>query len=110
MERKSGNRKSIGRKCDVMVEIPIKITDDKIEVGSSPKLMIDLKNQHHMINYQEKKIPYRVNIRLSPDLLRGQRRNVFQSAMMYYYRQACQYAEDLEIAQAYRKKKEDMFR
>lgn len=88
-----------------MAEIPVKITYDKIEVGSSPKLVIDLKNQHHMINYQERKIPYHVNIRLSPDLLRGQRSNVFQSAMMYYYGQACQFAEDQEIAQAYRKKK-----
>lgn len=89
-----------------MADISIKITDDKIEVGSSPKLVIDLKNQHHMIDYQEKKIPYHVDIRLSPDLLRGQRRNVFQSAMTYYYGQACQFAEDLKVAQAYRKQTE----
>lgn len=88
-----------------MTDIFIKIADDRIEAGSSPKLIIDLNNQNHVIDYHGKKIPYPAEIRLSPDLLRGRRSNVLQSAVMYYYQQAYRFAEDWEISQEYKKMK-----
>ena len=84
-----------------MQEYSIKYKDDKIEVGCSPKLVIDLKNQNHMILYKEQKIPYRAKIQLSPDLIRGQRSNVLESALQYYYQQAWQFLKDSETARAY---------
>lgn len=84
-----------------MQEYSIKFKDDKIEIGRSPKLVIDLKDQNHMIFYQDQRIPYRVNIQLSPDLIRGQRSNVLRSTLKYHYQQACQFLKDSETARTY---------
>lgn len=50
------------------------------------------------------RIPYRKEIRFSPDLLRGERKNVMRTALEFYYGQASDIAEGYELAAAYRKK------
>ena len=37
-------------------------------------------------------------------MLEGRRKNVFQTAIRYYYGQACKFVEGLQIAEAYRSK------
>lgn len=64
--------------------------------------MVDLKSQQNYIKIQERKIPYQREVALSEDLLSGKRKAVFDTAISHYYRQACQVAEGIEIAEAYR--------
>ena len=49
-------------------------------------------------------IPYKKEIRLSPDLLEGKRPEVFKTAVGYYYQQACEIADGIQIARAYGRK------
>lgn len=86
-----------------MEELLIHITKDKVTVGTSPQLVINLKDQKNYIKLSDREIPYRKEILLSPDLLAGKRKQVLQTALRYYYTQACQIAEDMKIAEKYRK-------
>ena len=43
-------------------------------------------------------------IRFSRDLLAGKRRQVMKTAVSYFYHQACEIAEGLEIAEDYRQR------
>lgn len=87
-----------------MEHISFKISGHKIDVGSSPRLIIDLESQDHILENHGETTAYRAQIHLSPDLLRGERSQVLQSAINYYYWQACQFTEDQTAAQAYRKR------
>ncbi len=58
---------------------------DVLYIGDMPQLIVDLKNQNNYIVYQDKKIPYHREICLSRDLLEGKRKNVFDTAIRYYY-------------------------
>lgn len=71
-------------------------------IGDAPQLIVDLKNQNNYIAVQGKKIPYKREVVLSKDLLNGKRRNVYETAVRYYYDQACQIAKGIQIAEAYR--------
>lgn len=86
-----------------MEHITVKKQDNKLMIGDCPCLVLDLKDQNHYIETTEKRIPYRVHIDISPDLLEGKRENVLQTAANYYYEQACQVVNGLEIAAKYRK-------
>lgn len=75
-----------------------------ITIGEMPQLIVDLQNQNNYIKVQDKKIPYRRKVEFSDDLLAGKRENVMNTAVNYYYRQACEVAEGMKAAEAYRKK------
>jgi len=77
---------------------------DRIIIGDTPQLVIDLKNQDNYIKVQDKRIPYRKEVLLSDDLLAGKREKVFATAVKYYYRQACEVAEGMKAAELYRSK------
>ena len=87
-----------------MEKVAVKVDWDKIIVGKSPQLVVDLKSQEHYILASGRKIPYRQIIQISQDLVRGKRKQVLQTAMEYYYRQACEVAEGMAVAEDYRKK------
>ncbi|MBS6195777.1 MAG: hypothetical protein KH828_09370 [Clostridiales bacterium] len=87
-----------------MKEVEVTIHGRKMMIGQSPQLIVDLDTQENYIKIQERKIPYRRNIQFSPDLLSGKRKNVFHSAVNHYYKQACEVAEGIMVAEEYRKR------
>lgn len=88
-----------------MEHVYVKVLEDCILVGELPRLVVNLKTQKHVLEFSDKKEAYPEKIFLSPDLLRGERCQVLQSAMDYYYRRACRYAQDMEAARQYRRRK-----
>ena len=85
-------------------EYNVELDGEKLYIGDSPKLMIDLKTQKNFIRYEDEEIPYKKEIRISPDLLQGKRPEVFETAVKYYYQQACEIAEGIQIAREYGKR------
>lgn len=85
-------------------KLKIRYEDDKLFIGENPRLVADLKSQNNYVEINGRKIPYHREIQLSEDLLEGKRANVFQTAVKYYYRQACSTAEGVLIAEKYRSK------
>lgn len=65
-------------------------------------MIIDLKDQENYIVVKGEKFPYKGKVELSADLLIGKRKNVFNTAVRHYYSHACQVAEGMQIAAAYR--------
>ena len=87
-----------------MEHVKVERKQDILTIGTSPKLVVNLKSQENYIETEARKIPYRRTIQFSRDLLEGKRQNVFQTAVDYYYRQACEVAEGMKIAEQYREK------
>ena len=85
-------------------KIPMKREDGKLYIGDMPQLIVDLETQENYIRTEERLISYKKRIELSPDLLAGKRANVLQTALEYYYTQACEVAEGIKIAEEYRQK------
>lgn len=85
-----------------MKKLNVTYMDDKLIIGESPKLVIDLKNQNNYIEMNGRKLPYHREMRLSRDLLEGKREQVFNTAINHYYEQACSVAEGVERAEKYR--------
>ncbi len=77
---------------------------DTMIIGEVPQLVVNLKNQDNYIKVKDRKIPYRKEVLLSEDLLAGKRANVFATAVKHYYRQACEVADGVQAAEAYRLK------
>ena len=74
----------------------MRIQGNKLYIGESPVLVVDLKTQ--------KDIPFKKEVRFSPDLLHGKRSNVLNTALNYYYQTACEIAEETRIARQYGKR------
>lgn len=70
------------------------IFEDKLVIGESPRLVVDLHGGENYIETDDWRIPYQKEIRFSPDLLEGKRQNVMQTAVLYYYSRACRVVED----------------
>lgn len=85
------------------MRVEMKRDGNKIIIGDSPQLIVDLKSQENYIKIDGKMIPYRKAVELSEDLLSGKRQNVLETAVYYYYQQARAIAEGIQIAEAYRK-------
>lgn len=84
------------------MKIEMRRDGNKIMIGDSLQLIVDLENQENYIRINDKMIPYRKKVELSGDLLSGKRQDVLETAVRYYYEQACSIAEGLQIAKAYR--------
>ena len=82
----------------------VEFKDEKIYIGTSPKLIVDLKTQRNVIRCENEDIPYKKEVKFSPDLLQGKRPWVFATAVKYYYQQACETAEGIQIAREYGKR------
>lgn len=85
-------------------KILVKLDGDKMYIGEIPRLVVDLKNQQNYIETKDRKIAYHREVLFSKDLLEGKREQVFQTALNRYYRQACEVAAGMEIAEMYREK------
>lgn len=85
-------------------KLQVKYENDKLFIGESPRLVVDLKTQDNYIEMNGRKIPYHKDVSLSKDLLEGKRENVFRTAVHHYYKQACSVAEGVLIAERYRSK------
>ena len=77
---------------------------DKLYIGDSPVLVVDPKTQKNYIHCEKEDIPFKKEIRLSPDLLQGKRPKVLNTALNYYYQTACEIAEETRIAREYGKR------
>lgn len=84
------------------MKIEMRRGGNKIVIGDSSQLIVGLENQENYIRINDKMIPYRKKVELSGDLLSGKRQDVLETAVGYYYEQACSIAEGLQIAKAYR--------
>lgn len=87
-----------------MGTIEIKRQGNYIVIGDSPQLIVDLRTQKNYIRVEGMEIPYRRKVEFSDDLLAGKRKQVMDTAVRYYYRQACEVAEGMKVAKAYREK------
>ena len=85
-------------------EYNVELDGEKLYIGNSPKLMIDLKTQRNFIRYEDEDIPYKKEIRISSDLLQRKHPEVFETAVKYYYQQACEIVEGIQIAREYGKR------
>ena len=77
-----------------MKNVEVQLKGDLLIIGKDPRLVVNLKSQENYIETGSRKIPYRKKIQFSRDLLEGKRQNVFQTAVSYYYQQACQVASE----------------
>ena len=77
---------------------------DKLIIGDGTQLIVDLKNQRNYIKVRGQLLPYYRKILFSNDLLKGKREQVMNTAVRYYYYQACEVAKGLEIAKDYRQR------
>ena len=82
----------------------VEMEGDRLYIGDSPQLVVNLKTQKNFIRCKNENIPYKKEIRLSPDFLEGKRPEVFKTAVGYYYQQACEIADGIQIARAYGRK------
>lgn len=100
MVRSYGSQKSIGG--DRMLNIKVKKEGKILVIGEKTELIVNLENQINFIKMNDELLPYKKKICLSNDLLSGKRRNVWETAIQYYYRQACAVAEGILVAREYR--------
>ena len=77
---------------------------DKLIIGDDTQLIVDLKYQRNYIKVQGQLIPYYRKVLFSDDLLEGKREQVMNTAVRYYYHQACEVAKGLELAKNYRQR------
>lgn len=87
-----------------MKNVEAQLKGNFLIIGKDPRLVVNLKSQENYIETGSRKIPYRKKIQFSRDLLEGKQQSVFQTAVRYYYQQACQVAEGMRIAEQYRLK------
>lgn len=73
--------------------LTVKRSGNTLVIGEQPQLIVDLKEQKNFIYVNDKKIPYKKEVALSEDLLEGKRKDVYESAVKHYYREACRVAE-----------------
>lgn len=71
-------------------------------IGDEPELIVDLENQKNFIKVDQMILPYKKFVFFSEDLLSGKRKNVFDTAVTYYYQQACAVAVGIVEAKKYR--------
>jgi hypothetical protein len=84
--------------------IPVKKQGNILCIGNSPQLIVNLDTQENYIKTSGKVMPYHKQVHFSPDLIRGERVNVYQAAVNYYYGQAIAVAKGMEYAEVYRRK------
>lgn len=87
-----------------MEKVKLQKKGNMLLIGELPQLIVNLENQENYIKMDDRIIPYRREVLFSEDLLRGKRPKVWETAVNYYYNQACKVAEGMAIAEAYRGK------
>ncbi len=77
---------------------------DVLVIGENPKLVVDLETQDNYIQVGQRRIPYKKSVHLSRDLLNGERKLVFGTAIRYHYETACSIAQGMMKAEEFRAK------
>ncbi len=85
-------------------KIRIQIEGNRFIIGTSPQLVVNLDSQENYIVADGKRRAYFREVALSRDLLEGKRRNALDTAVRYYYGQACRVLDGMIAAEAYRNK------
>ena len=111
MVRKSGKEKNIGRSKWISgyseveaVLVNMRVRGNKLYIGEAPVLVVDMQTQENYVHYEKEDIPFKKEVKLSPDLLQGKRPEVLNTALNYYYQTACEIAEETRIAREYGKR------
>ena len=86
-------------------KIPWKREGSRLLIGVEPQLIVDCDTQENFIRTDGRLRAYHREVKISRDLLEGKRANVMQSALRYYYDQACRILEGMNEAEKYRKKR-----
>lgn len=84
--------------------ITVERKGDILVIGASPQLVVDLKTQNHYIQVGMEKIPYKKSVHFSEDLLRGERKQVLETAVRYHYETACNIVQGMVKAEEFREK------
>lgn len=84
-------------------KIEMRREGNRLIIGDSPQLIVDLDSQENHLLVEGKLRPYYREVAFSQDLLEGKRGNVLAAAVNYYYDQACRIAQGMLVAEAYRK-------
>lgn len=88
-------------KRDIMT---VERNGDVLVIGDSPQLVVNLRTQEHYILAGMKKFPYKKSVRFSEDLLKGERREVFRTAVRYHYENACGIVQGMIKAEEFRER------
>ena len=86
------------------VLVNMRVQGKKIYIGEAPVLVVDMQTQENYVHYEKEDIPFKKEVKLSPDLLQGKRPNVLNTALNYYYQTACEIAEETRFAREYGKR------
>ena len=79
----------------------MRVQGNKLYIGEAPVLVVDMQTQENYVHYEKEDIPFKKEVKLSPDLLQGKRPEVLNTALNYYYQTACEIAEETRIAREY---------
>lgn len=82
----------------------MRVQGNKLYIGEAPVLVVDMQTQENYVHYEKEDIPFKKEVKLSPDLLQGKRPEVLNTALNYYYQTACEIAEETRIAREYGKR------
>ena len=78
----------------------------ELELEQRKKVEKDIERQEAISDYlyEQEDIPFKKEVKLSPDLLQGKRQKVLNTALNYYYQTACEIAEETRFAMEYGKR------
>ena len=82
----------------------MRVQGNKLYIGEAPVLVVDMQTQENYVHYEQEDIPFKKEVKLSPDLLQGKRQKVLNTAFNYYYQTACEFAEETRFAREYGKR------
>ena len=68
-----------------MKAISVQREGNTLFIGENPMLVVDLTSQQNYIVDAQERIPYMREVAFSEDLINGERTNVFEAAVKYYY-------------------------
>ena len=84
--------------------VNMRVQGNKLYIGEAPVLVVDMQTQENYVHYEKEDIPFKKEVKLSPDLLKGKRPEVLNTALNYYYQTACEIAEETRFAREYGKR------
>ena len=82
----------------------LEVKTDLLNMREAPVLVVDMQTQENYVHYEQEDIPFKKEVKLSPDLLQGKRQKVLNTALNYYYQTVCEIAEETRFAREYGKR------
>ena len=56
----------------------MRVQGNKLYIGEAPVLVVNMQTQENYVHYEQEDIPFKIEVKLSPDLLQGKRQNIPQ--------------------------------